>query len=184
MWFIPRGRRYVLPAFGVIALLLAGCGFRPLYKTGANSDEAALASVDVVTIKDRIGQQLRNLLIENLAPRGRATRTDYRLTVTLTESKTRLAIRKDETATRAKLTIEASFRLLALKNPRLGAFAGRAQSTNGYNILTSDFATLSAERDARDRSLRTLAQEIRLRVASALQNPKSFSAPPVIRTPP
>ena len=186
MWFIRKrpGGRYLLPAFGIIALLLSGCGFRPLYKSGGGSDEATLATVEVVKIKDRIGQQLRNLLTKGLSPRGRSARTDYRLTVLLTESKVRLAIKKDETATRANLTINAEFKLLALHNPRLGTFAGKALSTNSYNILTSDFATLSAERDARKRALRTLAEEIRLRVASALGNPRAFSAPPVGRVPP
>ena len=179
MWFIrkrPAAGRYLLPAFGIMALLLSSCGFQPLYKSGGSSDEATLATVEVVQIKDRVGQQLRNLLTEGFSPRGRSARTDYRLTVTLTESKAGLAIKKDETATRANLTIHAEFILVALQNPRLGTFAGRALSTNSYNILTSDFATLSAERNARNRALRTLAEEIRLRVASALRNPRAFSA--------
>ena len=180
MWFIRKrpASRYLLPALGIVALLLSACGFRPLYKSGGGSDEAVLATVEVVKIKDRVGQQLRNLLMEGLSPRGRSARTDYRLRVILTESKAGLAIKKDETATRANLTIRANFKLLALQNPHLGTFAGTALSTNSYNILTSDFATLSAERDARNRALRTLAEEIRLRVASAIRNPRTFSAAP------
>lgn len=175
MWFLRKHRNSLslLPAIAVIALL-SGCGFQPLYKSGGTGDQAALATIDVVTIKDRIGQQLRNMLNAALAPRGRASVTDYRLTVTLTESKSRLAILKDETATRANLTIRAKFKLDALKNPKLRPFLGRALSTNSYNILTSDFATLSAERDARNRALRTLSEEIRLRVAAAIGNPKTF----------
>lgn len=185
MWCIARcrGGRRLLPLFGVAALLIGGCGFRPLYESGGGSDEAVLATVEVATIKDRMGQQLRNLLIENLAPRGPAGRTDYRLSVTLTESKSSLAIKKDETATRANLTITADFKLVALKDPRLGVFSGRSLSTNSYNILTSDFATLSAERDARTRALRTLAQEIRLRVAAAIANPGNFAPPPTPAAP-
>ncbi|MDA0651679.1 MAG: LPS assembly lipoprotein LptE [Proteobacteria bacterium] len=185
MWFIrkrPAGRD-LLPALGVIALLLSGCGFRPLYQSGGGSDEAALATIEVVGIKDRLGQQLRNLLTERLSPRGRSARTDYRLTVTLNEARQGLAIRKDETATRANLTINADFKLVALANPRLGTFAGKAHSTISYNILTSDFATLSAEKDARNRASRALAEEIRLRVASALRNPRAFSGPPADQAP-
>lgn len=181
MWFILKRRAgfYLLSALGVAALLVNGCGFQPLYKRGGSSDEAILATVEVARIKDRIGQQLKILLDAGFSPRGRSTRTDYRLTVALTESKTGLAIKKDETATRANLTLRADFKLLALRNPRLGTFAGKALSTNGYNILLSDFATLSAERDARNRALRTLAEEIRLRVAAALRNPRAFSGAPV-----
>jgi len=172
----PTGRN-LLPALGIMALILASCGFRPLYQSGRGSDGAALATVEVARIKDRSGQQLRMMLTEGLSPQGRSARTDYMLTVSLTESKVSLAIRKDATATRASLTIRAVFKLAALHNRNLGTFKGSALSTSSYNILTSAFATLSAERDARNRSLRTLAEEIRLRVASALRNPRSFSAP-------
>ena len=108
-----------------------------------------------------------------LAPRGPAARLNYRLTVTLTESKVTLAIEKDETATRANLTINAKFTLVALNNPQFKDFKGSALSTNSYNILTSDFATLSSQNDARNRALRTLAEEIRLRVAAALSSQNS-----------
>lgn len=177
MWFIPRRSKIsvTIPVIGIIALLVASCGFRPLYKSGGG--EAALASVQIDVIKDRMGQQLRSMLIDRFAPRGRASRSDYRLSVALTESKAGLAIKKDETATRANLTITARFNLVALQNSQLGSFKGEAFSTNSYNILTSDFATLSAERDARERALRSLAEEIRLRVASALRNPRAFSGP-------
>ena len=179
MWFMrkrPTGR-YLLPALGIMALILASCGFRPLYQSGGGSDGAALATVEVARIKDRSGQRLRNLLTEGLSPQGRSVRTDYRLTVSLTESRVSLAIRKDAMATRANLTIKAVFKLAALHNRNLGTFEGSALSTSSYNILTSAFATLSAERDARNRSLRAIAEEIRLRVASALRNPRHFSAP-------
>lgn len=173
MWFTVS--RYLSPVLFVMAILLEGCGFRPLYKAGAGSDSAVLGSVDIARIKDRKGQQLRNLLMAGISPHGRAARADYRLKVTLTETKTGLAIRKDETATRANLTIHAQFELVALRDRSLGTFKGNALSTNSYNILTSDFATLSAENDARDRALRTLAEEIRLRVAAAIGNPQAFS---------
>lgn len=166
-----------MPALAVLALVLGSCGFRPLHQKGGGGDEAVLATVKVERIKDRIGQQMRNLLMQKLAPRGPAGRTDYRLTVVLKEAKTELAIQKDETATRANLTIHADFSLHALRDPNRGTFSGSAISTNSYNILTSDFATLSAENDARNRALRTLAEEIRLRVAAAMRSPNSFAAP-------
>jgi len=181
MWFTASRRSgcYLMLALGIAAPVLSGCGFRPLYASGGGSGEAVLATVEVLRIKDRTGQQLRNLLIERLSPRGRAGRTDYSLAVTLQESKAELAIKKDETATRGNLTIRANFKLVAQRDPRRSTFSGSAISTNSYNILASDFATLSAERDARDRALRTIAEEIRLRVAAALRSPGSFSVPPV-----
>jgi LPS-assembly lipoprotein len=157
--------------------LVSGCGFRPLYQKGSGSDAAVLASVDVAVIKDRIGQQLRNLLLAAFSPRGTSLHSAYKLTVILKESKVGLAIETDETATRANLTLSATFHLTSQRQPDLGTFTGNAFSTNSYDILTSDFATLSAENDARNRGLRSLSEEIRIRVAAAIRNPKAFTPP-------
>ena len=168
---------------GLIPILLNGCGFSPLYKSGGNGDLTTLSTIEIAKIKDRAGQQLRNLLLARFAPRGKAARTDYRLTVTLKEAIAELAIRKDETATRANLVVTANFRLIALRDPSFKSFSGQSISTNSYNILASDFATLSAENDARKRALRSLAEQIRLRVAAALKNRKaiSYAGPGAIR---
>ena len=85
------------------------------------------------------------------------------LNVSVSESKRDLAIRKDATATRANLIITASF---ILKREQGGEviFKGQVRSANSYNILDADFATLSAESDARRRAARDLATEITSRL--------------------
>ncbi len=54
---------------------------------------------------------------------------------------------------------------------------GSLHSTNSYNILDSEFATLVAENDARDRALRSIAEDIRRHVAAGLRNPQMFVPP-------
>ncbi len=175
MWSIPDLRRLVRIGLLLCATAaLTGCGFRPLYGKAGGSDVAALSAVQVDQIPDRIGQKLRNLLVERLSPKGQARRTIYTLKVKLTESRHDLAIRKDETATRANLVITANFQLVDSRRAQPGIFTGAATSINSYNVLKSDFATLSAERDARDRALRKIADEIRLRVAAAMRDPRAF----------
>ena len=98
-----------------------------------------------------------------MQPRGPA-RARYSLAVTLTESLTNLGIRKDEVATRTNLALSASFTITELGGAKR-IFSGSARSVNSYNILTSDFATLSARDDARRRGVNQLAQEIRKRVS-------------------
>ena len=44
-------------------------------------------------------------------------------------------------------------------------FLGQVRSVNSYNILTSDFATLSAREDARKRAVRVLALDIKERLS-------------------
>ena len=70
-------------------------------------------------------------------------RPRFSLDVKLTESLTDLAIRKDNVATRANLTLIAQFSVVSRSGGSL-LFSGQAQSVNSYNILTSDFATLGA----------------------------------------
>jgi len=174
-----RDRRRAAAAMlaGCCILLLAGCGFRPLYGHSGGGNSAALARVKVDPIPDRMGQILHNLLLERLSPGGPTDRPVYQLSVSLSEGRQELAIRKDESATRANLTVTARFRLTLIDRPDLGELAGSAASTNSYNVLQSEYATLSAENDARNRALIALAEEIRLHVAAGLLNPRLFVAP-------
>jgi LPS-assembly lipoprotein len=161
---------------GALCLLTAACGFRPLYSQDGGAGSKALASVTIAQINDRSGQKLRNYLLERMAPSASARESKYSLKIELNESKSNINIRKDESATRANLSIRAKFTLTNLAGGG-GIFDGTILSTNSYNVLDSDFATLSAENDARTRALRSLAEEIRLRVATALRNPSVFSKP-------
>ena len=71
---------YSLAALG----LLTGCGFKPIYGTaGPANIIAQLSTVQVVPIKDRIGQQLRNLLLDRINPRARPANLSYKLSVQL-----------------------------------------------------------------------------------------------------
>ena len=157
--------------------LLGACGFQPVYGERRAAGAATLATIDIERIEDRSGQKLRTMLRERLSPRGATGRPLYRLSVTLSESKSELAIRRDESATRANLSLNATFTLTRLPPGPPGSVTRTAFSTNSYNVLDSEFATLSAENDARNRALRSLAEEIRLRVATAINNPAVFETP-------
>lgn len=168
-----RGKRMwrAMPALGA-ALMAAACGFQPLYGERGPGSAAAMALIEIKLIEDRIGQKFRALLQEKLTPNGPPYRPNYILIVTLNESRRGLAIRKDETATRANLVLRAAFTLRPARVGLAGGvprgFTGTVSSTNSYNVLQSEFATQSAETDARDRALRILAEQIRLRIAMAL----------------
>ena len=173
-----RNRTAIAAALLVAAATLLGaCSFQPVYGERQAAGAATLATIEIDRIEDRSGQQLRALLRTRLAPKGPAGRPLYRLSVTLTESKSELAIRRDESATRANLSLSAAFTLTRLPPNPPGSVTRSAVSTNSYNILDSDFATLNAENDARKRALRSLAEEIRLRVATAINNPTVFAVP-------
>jgi LPS-assembly lipoprotein len=156
------------------ALLLHGCGFRPLYGNSGDGDRVsrALAQIRVETIADRTGQKLRNFLLDRLNPAGQPSQPLYSLRVTTSVSRTDLGIQRDETATRAVLVLTAQFNLLDAAGKTV-LVEGSMQSTNGLNILDSDFATLSSETDAIDRAAREVSDDIRTRLALYFSGGKS-----------
>lgn len=150
----------------VAALALSACGFRPLHlPRGTESAAPAqrLAQVRVQPLQGRVGQRLNNLLRDRLNPAGQPDRPDYFLELTLTREKEELGVRKDETATRANLTLRARFKLRGAEDRKL-LLDGQARSVNSYNILSAFYATTVAEEDALQRGLRTLADDISLRL--------------------
>jgi LPS-assembly lipoprotein len=158
----------------VLALALAGCGYRPLYgERGADNasvvDELALVRIE--SIPDRIGQQMYNMLRERLNPDGKPADPKYVLSVTLQERRDRLFLEKDETATRANLTLRANFALRRISDGEIVA-AGLSRAVSSYDILGAgfEFASVVSEEDARVRGARALSDDIKTRLALALSN--------------
>lgn len=149
-----------------VAALLAGCGFRPLYGTGGENQQVAaqLAQVRIEAIPDRTGQKLRNFLLDRINPQGQPARPLYYLQVKINVARTDLGIERDETATRAILVLTADYRLLDRTKQNV-LVKGSTQSTNSFNIVASDFATLSAETDATERATREVSDDIKTRLA-------------------
>lgn len=155
------------PALLLGAFLLGACGFQPLYGGGANGVAAELASVEIGTIPDRLGQRLRNELIDRFNPAGRPAASAYKLDIGLTSSQVRLGFQKDATATRAQVMLGASYQL------RDGSgnivHAGRSESIVGYSIITDPYGTLVNEQDAYDQATVQLAEDITRRLSLYLK---------------
>ena len=149
---------------------MEGCGFQPLYGSAGNTNVGVeLASVEISLIKDRIGQKLRNHLMDRINPSGAPEAPNYTLVVTLEVIKQNLAVKKSKISTRANLQITATFSLVG-KNRNVGKrFSGTSKIVTSYNILSSDFATLIAEQDAKERAVKELSSNISNRVATFVQ---------------
>ena len=160
------------------ALLLSGCGFRPLYGDGAAGSGERLAGIRVEPIQDRVGQKLYSMLLDRFTPRGAPDHPAYTLQIRLNEGIQDLAIRKDESATRSNLVISANYTLASTDSHNPQRLVGSATSFNSFDRVASEFATLAAQDDARERALRTLADEIRTRIAAAMENPRVFMQSP------
>lgn len=163
-----------------LAAALAACGFQPLYKKDTSEPGVTgdLARIRVLNVNadlpeyDRLGQQMHNMLMQRLNPDGSPAEPFYRLDTQLSVMKERTGIQITEEATRARLTVSVSFRLLDAANGR-SLYTGSEQSTNSYNVADSQFATLSAENDAARRAVREVSDSIRLRLGLFFQRERS-----------
>ncbi|MCZ6609685.1 MAG: LPS assembly lipoprotein LptE [Alphaproteobacteria bacterium] len=177
----------VIAASGVAVIVLSAtsCGFKPLYGDHASSvSQASLAQVRLAPLRDRVGQLLHIRLSKGMHPRGKPRNPVWDLVIKLTTRTENLGIRKDETATRANLTLEARFELRQIATGRV-SFKGRSVITISYNILESRFSTLASRTDATRRATRELADNIKTRVALFLSQRGAVRVPklPPGRTP-
>lgn len=170
-------------AFGV-CLALTACGFQPLYKKDAFGADVTheLTQVKVLSVTstdrkdlrreqrqyDRLRQQLNSLLRRRLNPDGVERTVRYQLASNLSVSLARTGIQITEEATRARLTVQVTFQLYEAGTDRI-LYSGTEQSINSYNVVDSQYATLSAENDAARRAVREISDSVRLRLALYFQ---------------
>ncbi|MEX2451199.1 MAG: LPS assembly lipoprotein LptE [Rhodospirillales bacterium] len=152
---------------------LPACGFEPLYgRNAATNASAEMAAIRIMPIKDRIGQETQNHLLDLVTPHGRPARPEYILEVELTESFSNVAVSKESFATRVNYHLTARFTLLDARTNK-SVFYGNDRNITSYNVLTSNFATQAAENDARSRAARQIAFGIQTQLAAFLKN-RSF----------
>jgi len=145
----------------LLLLMVGACGFQPLYgRTGDNAKvQAQLSQTYILPIAGRTGQILRNNLLDRVTPTGIPKSAAYQLKVDLDAKKSGVAIDTDSSTNRVNLTLRARYTLLD-KTGKTSFYNGVAQSISAYNVVDSDFANLSAEKNAEKRSSIVLAEEI------------------------
>jgi LPS-assembly lipoprotein len=163
-WLMPSFKTFPLAGWGILLslTLLPGCGYQPLY--GANTPAAQqLPLVQINNIPDRLGQQLRNSLIDRFYRDGRPASPEYTLDIALVPSVYKLGIALDDSATRAELNLAANYTLRNMQGAAV--FTGSTTAVTNFNILRSQYATLIGERDAYDRSVAQVSEDITRRVS-------------------
>lgn len=159
-------------AVALAVMAVAGCGFQPLYRKDAGNPgvTAELERIKVLTVTSeetkyaRLGQEMRNLLLRHLNPDGAPAAPRYLLENDLRVNVARTGIQITDEATRARLTVRVVFKLLDARSKRV-LYRGDERSVNSYNVADSQYATLSAERDAARRAVREISDSIRIRLA-------------------
>lgn len=146
-------------------LSLAACGFRPLYAGGPNSARRLeLSQITISPISSKVGVDLRNELIDRITPDGEPVYPQYRLDIKLSEYREGLGIQKDTSVTRWNYQLAADYQLVDLGTGKM-ITRGTASSMTSYSVVDSQFATLSAENDAKEHASVDLGDQLELRLA-------------------
>jgi len=151
------------------ALVLGGCGFRPLYGGGASAGPGRLfQSVRIEREGGEQGFRLHQSLIERLRPA--AGNAPLVLSTTTRQVRTALAIQEDDQVTRYNLQLVTRYALRRVgAAPSAASLAeGEVRSVAAYNALpASQYATLVSEREVLRRAAEETADKIVKRLAVA-----------------
>jgi LPS-assembly lipoprotein len=150
------------------ALSLSGCGFKPLYGVNSASHQPAVAqqfsAIEIPTLPDRTGQQMRNLLIDSLHPSGAATDYAYRLNVTIAESVLNLGLQQNSTSTRGQVRVTVKYSLVDEKTGKT-LLVETLRTSTGYNILINQFSSVLSQDDAEAQGLQQIANDMTQHIA-------------------
>ena len=147
------------------AVLLAACGLQPMYAGGGSGVVAGgLASIDISPIEGRAGWLMRNALNDRLAVGSSGNGVRYRLVVKLDDQIEGFGVRADDTVTRERRTLRARYQLIDLNNGEtvLDATAGWDA---GIDVVSSEYATISAENSALENLTQKIAEQIVTRIS-------------------
>lgn len=144
-------------AVALCMVLLAGCGFKPMY---GGALDPQLSAIYVEPVAERDGYELRNTLIDLLHSDGQKAGKRYRLRIVLNESSQGIALQNDATITRYNTTLGVTYELYDAKNNLLTK--GTQSELSAYNVVQSPYATLSAQQDSTKRAAQDMAERIHL----------------------
>jgi LPS-assembly lipoprotein len=170
--------------------LLSACGWKPLYgqaSTGPSGTATVDAHLASIAIKEpfwerdaapfgetsqagrakydaRTSQILHNSLRDGLNPYGQPAAPAYTLSIKLSEDINRTLTADEGDARREDLILKASYVLADAKGNQL--LKEYARSILAYTVLQDPYTDLEARNDARDRTARQLAEQIKLRISS------------------
>ncbi|HKD21101.1 MAG TPA: LPS assembly lipoprotein LptE [Rhizomicrobium sp.] len=158
----------------VLAALLGGCGFHPLYASNPDSGEGTardvFASIYVDPIAgERIGYELRNSLIDGLNGSPKPALAAYRLKVTVDQYLQGIAVQNNATVTRYNYTLNATYELSDIRTNQV-VKTGVQRTLSAYDVVTSPYATLVAQEDAQKRGASDIAYRIRLDLSAYFAN--------------
>jgi LPS-assembly lipoprotein len=152
----------------MLSLAVAGCGFKPMYGDNATATSgpvsAKMESIDIRPIPDRLGQVVRNELVDAIAPQGPSGTPVYELALKVGEEREDVGLRQNASATRANYRMSAKFELREIASDKV-VLTGTTWAETAFDIVQQDYPTVIAQQDAQEKLAAELAEEIKTRIA-------------------
>jgi LPS-assembly lipoprotein len=153
----------------VVAVALGGCVVRPLYADAPGSGTSVaveLSKIAVQPARNRVEQVLRNELIFAFTGGGEAPDAQYSLRIFLTRTEASVAVeRLSEVPASYIVSLSASF-VLADSTTGRTLLTGNSAADASYDFSSQRFANVRALEDAESRAAKTIAADLRIRLAA------------------
>jgi len=171
------GRRGFVTGLLGLPLALAGCAWTPLYaEVETAPGDIALAEIQVEPIPERIGQRLALALRRSFNPDGAPVRKRYVMRTTLQVLRQDLGVQSTGLGSRGKLDATVSFWLRDIKTGT-ALLANSVHTSESFDILANNYASVVAEEDARIRAVEELRRDIVTRLTLFLQRRAAEGGP-------
>jgi LPS-assembly lipoprotein len=163
-----------LALLAAVALVAAGCdgGIRPLYAPSAVGGDVSekMKHVDIAPIPGRVGQRVRNELIFQNTGGGNPLPPTHRLEIVINENITSTLVRVTGEAEGQIYSVQAAFRVIDIAQKKI-VFQGTSHARAGFERFESIYSNVRAREDAESRVARTIADDMKTRLAAFLSRP-------------
>ncbi len=186
----------LLPVF---CLLLASCGFQPVYSKNNGSGTKSLINAGIkisasaggvpsLSANDSIDGSAYSAMsrqftynLEDLI--GISAAPEYKLDVSITQSSVGIGVARDGTASRYNLILNSGYKITRIADNKEMDSGGLSSFTSYNNPNNQYFSTYVSEQDARKRGISELAELYRQRLIAFIEK-TTPSAPPLSTPPP
>ena len=163
----------------LFALLLASCGFKPMYgvsSAGGAGLAQLMANIEIDRVtnlsgrQERLSQLIENNLLDRISPLSSdGSGTAYLLKTNYDVDERGYGIREDESVTLQNLKLTVAFRLVDISSDET-IMDGTARAIVTYDLVQSDFSNLVARETSLERLSEEAVNQIITRIGTFLSN--------------
>ncbi len=159
----------MIGAFLVIALLLGAC--RPMYgeTSMGSSTVTELSAIEINDIPGRVGQKIRNELIFLFTGGNHPGQPKYKLEIVYRESVLGVLFKRTDDAAGRIYSLDVTFTLRDIDG-KTELTKGRSHARAAFDKHKSTYANIRAERDAKNRAAKDIANDVNTRLAAYISS--------------